>query len=524
MVFELMKLCEQNFNSGKTHRMLEGRGYRGLRVLGNGSFGYVFRAFYLNDASDVAIKHMISRTEEMGDSEYVENEINALKLVQGCDYIVKFRDHITISQRLGPQVSHHFLVMDYYSHGSLRNIINNDIRRNNMEANILKFREEKIPQAGIPLEKITKWVFHIAQALKFIHAKKIMHRDLKPDNIFLDEKMTAKLGDFGSGRLLERENEFCATYCTTFDYAAPEVFGAVGMNGEERIKTYRNPADLWSLGVTLLELLTTYKRPFRSVIGVGHECHSEHFASMLWNKGLRGSRRSLPLIQVQPKNIFNSGLLELCRASGLFKIASELLDVNQGCRLKANELVSMLEIEDYREEIVRLSKIKDTIYKTIHCEGPRIYHEQIWLHSGSTGYSVMLKNFQSVTQSVRETEIISFQTRVAEMEGNIGGQTRTILGRVTKLGELTRRPAGPLKRRGKIEPSPNNVCPGQRSKNKNRIQLSPIQPRGQPTLRLTESDRGEEECCLLGLLDVKKIDVLEMQKKLITRGWKGNVF
>jgi len=81
----------------------------------------------------------------------------------GCDYIVKFRDHITISQRLGPQVSHHFLVMDYYSHGSLRNIIDNDIRRNNMEANILKFREEKIPQAGIPLEKITKWVFHIGK-------------------------------------------------------------------------------------------------------------------------------------------------------------------------------------------------------------------------------------------------------------------------------------------------------------------------------------------------------------------------
>lgn len=501
--------------------MLEAKGYRGLLLLGNGSYGYVFKANFIDDASDVAIKHMISRAEEMGDSEYVENEINALKRVQGCKYIVKFREHIMITQRLGAQVSHHFLVMDYYSHGSLRNIIDDDIRRNNKGASIFNFREENIPQAGIPLEKITKWVFQIAQALKFIHAKQIMHRDLKPDNIFLDEKMTAKLGDFGSGRLLERENEFCATYCTTFDYAAPEVFGAVGMNGEERIKTYSNPADLWSLGVTLLELLTTYKRPFRSVVGVGHVCHSEHFASMLANKkGLCGSRRSVPLIQVEPLYICNLELLDLCTASGLFQIAFGLLDLNPAVRMKANELVSILKTEDYRDEIVRLSKIKDSIYKTIHCEGPRNYREQIWLHSGATGYSVMLKSFHSVTQSAGETEIISFQTRVAEMEGNIGGQTRTILGRVTNLAELTRRPAGPWKRRGKIEPSPNNVCPGQRSKNKNRIPLSPIQPRGQPTEMLTKSDRGEEECCLFGVLDVKKLDV----KKLITRGWKGNVF
>lgn len=503
--------------------MLETRGYRGLQVLGNGSFGYVFRANYIDDASEVAIKHMVSRAKEMGDREYVENEINALKSVQGCDYIVKFHRRIRIEDDAkGPEkMSHHFLIMEL-CHQSLRNIINNDIRRNNNGSNLFKFRKETIPNAGIPLEKITKWVFQIAQALKFIHAKKIMHRDLKPDNIFLDEEMTAKLGDFGSGRLLEQENEFCATYCTTFDYAAPEVFGAVGMNGEERIKTYGNPADLWALGVTLLELLTTYKRPFWSVASVHHASHSEHFASMLAKKGLRRSRRSLPLIQVEPLYMCNSELLKLCTASGLFQIAFKLLDLNQACRMKANELVSMLKTEDYREEIVRLSKIKDTIYKTIHCEGPCIYHEQIWLHSGRTGYSVMLESFHSVIQSVRETEIISFQTRVADMEGNIGGQTRTNLGRV-KLAELTRRPAGPWKRRGKIEPSPNNVCPGQRSKNKNRNHLSPIQPRGQPTERLTDSGRGKEECCLLGVLDVKKLDVLDM-KKFITRGWKGNVF
>jgi len=101
-------------------------------------------------------------------------------------------------------------------------------------------------------------------ALKYLHAHRVIHRDLKLGNLFLSEKMELKLGDFGLATKLEYDGERKRTICGTPNYIAPEVLeGKMGHSYE---------VDIWSLGVVIYTLLvgkppfetadvkTTYKR------------------------------------------------------------------------------------------------------------------------------------------------------------------------------------------------------------------------------------------------------------------------
>jgi NIMA (never in mitosis gene a)-related kinase len=54
-----------------------------------------------------------------------------------------------------------------------------------------------------------------------MHSNKIMHRDLKPQNIFVDHNMNLKVGDFGISRALEHSNQYCKTSAGTPAYMAP---------------------------------------------------------------------------------------------------------------------------------------------------------------------------------------------------------------------------------------------------------------------------------------------------------------
>jgi polo-like kinase 1 len=104
----------------------------------------------------------------------------------------------------------------------------------------------------------------IINALKYLHAHRIIHRDLKLGNLFLNDKMEVKLGDFGLATKLDFDGEKKRTICGTPNYIAPEVLeGKAGHSYE---------VDVWSLGVIIYTLIigkppfetsdvkTTYKR------------------------------------------------------------------------------------------------------------------------------------------------------------------------------------------------------------------------------------------------------------------------
>lgn len=104
----------------------------------------------------------------------------------------------------------------------------------------------------------------IATAMKYLHSHRVIHRDLKLGNLFLNDKMEVKIGDFGLATKLEFDGERKRTICGTPNYIAPEVLeGKQGHSYE---------VDTWSLGVIIYTLIigkppfetsdvkTTYKR------------------------------------------------------------------------------------------------------------------------------------------------------------------------------------------------------------------------------------------------------------------------
>ncbi|PQE04029.1 serine threonine kinase protein [Rutstroemia sp. NJR-2017a BVV2] len=104
------------------------------------------------------------------------------------------------------------------------------------------------------------YTVQIAGAVKYMHAKGIIHRDLKMGNIFLDKDMNVKIGDFGLAALLMSNKDMAAcrrtTLCGTPNYIAPEIL-AKNNGGHD------HAVDIWSLGIIIFAMLTG-KPPFQS--------------------------------------------------------------------------------------------------------------------------------------------------------------------------------------------------------------------------------------------------------------------
>ncbi|CAD8124299.1 unnamed protein product [Paramecium sonneborni] len=93
--------------------------------------------------------------------------------------------------------------------------------------------------------QILDWFTQICLAIKHVHDRKIIHRDLKGQNIFLTKEGQVKLGDFGIARILKKTVEKAKTMVGTPYYISPEIIEG---------KPYTFMTDIWSLGVILYEL------------------------------------------------------------------------------------------------------------------------------------------------------------------------------------------------------------------------------------------------------------------------------
>ncbi|KAK5663387.1 hypothetical protein OQA88_3815 [Cercophora sp. LCS_1] len=113
---------------------------------------------------------------------------------------------------------------------------------------------------GLTEPEVRYYGVQIAGAIKYMHAKGIIHRDLKIGNIFLDKYMNAKIGDFGLAALLLTGKDMQVmrrtTLCGTPNYIAPEIL-------EKGKKGHDHMVDIWSLGIIIFAMLTS-KPPFQS--------------------------------------------------------------------------------------------------------------------------------------------------------------------------------------------------------------------------------------------------------------------
>ncbi|VDN03595.1 unnamed protein product [Thelazia callipaeda] len=105
-------------------------------------------------------------------------------------------------------------------------------------------------------EPLISYIFRqVVNAVSYLHSKNIVHRDVKDENVIIDQNFACKLIDFGSAAYFDQNFVF-STFCGTMEYCSPEV-----LSGNK----YRGPElEMWSMGV-LLYTLVFYENPFHNV-------------------------------------------------------------------------------------------------------------------------------------------------------------------------------------------------------------------------------------------------------------------
>jgi len=111
---------------------------------------------------------------------------------------------------------------------------------------------QRQPNSRFDEPKASKYIYQMADALRYCHTKKVIHRDIKPENLLIDMKGEIKIADFGWS--VHAPSSRRATMCGTLDYLPPEMIE--GQLHDEKV-------DLWSLGVLTYEFLVG-KPPFES--------------------------------------------------------------------------------------------------------------------------------------------------------------------------------------------------------------------------------------------------------------------
>ncbi|EGN91988.1 hypothetical protein SERLA73DRAFT_191774 [Serpula lacrymans var. lacrymans S7.3] len=196
-----------------------------LRCVGKGAFGKVRMVHHKQTRELYALKY-----------------INKAKCVK-----MKAVANIIQERRLLEEIDHPFVVNLRYAFQDDENCF---FVLDLMLGGDLRFHLERL--GCLPEETVRFYVAEIASALVFLHENRIMHRDLKPDNILLDERGHAHLTDFNIA-VHYSERRMLTGVAGSMAYMAPEILTKRG---------YTYTVDWWSLGVCAYELVFG-RRPFR---------------------------------------------------------------------------------------------------------------------------------------------------------------------------------------------------------------------------------------------------------------------
>jgi len=197
-----------------------------LEKIGEGTYGVVFKGCNRKTNEIVAMKKIRLESEEEGVPSTAIREISLLKELQHPN-IVLLQDVIMQESRL--YLIFEFLTMD------LKKYLDNSIPPNEMmSTNLLK-----------------SYCYQLLQAILFCHQRRVLHRDLKPQNLLIDKSGAIKVADFGLARAFGVPVRVYTHEVVTLWYRAPEIL--LGAN------KYSCPVDIWSIGCIFAEMAN--KRP-----------------------------------------------------------------------------------------------------------------------------------------------------------------------------------------------------------------------------------------------------------------------
>ena len=198
--------------------------YKRIQVVGKGSFGCCWLVRNQSGERCILKKIDVSTMSKQHRTE-AATEVSVLKKLMH-PYIISYRDSFLDGSLL-------CIIMDFAEQGDLYRVI------------------ERRKKSGtlLPETLVMRWFTQIVLALKHMHERHILHRDLKTQNIFLtgSGQGNVKLGDFGIARVLRNTSDCARTYIGTPYYCSPEIC-------QEQPYSYKS--DVWSLGCVLYEMAT----------------------------------------------------------------------------------------------------------------------------------------------------------------------------------------------------------------------------------------------------------------------------
>lgn len=253
-----------------------------LDKIGNGSFGIVYKAKNKLDNANYAIKKIplyIHKEENLK----ILNEVRNLAKLNHKNIVRYFTSWMEFSEDLS-------LLDELNQNGSIDLVIKkkNDDKINYLPIIYIQMELCKYTlkdyiemrnkyEKEINIKQIRNFIIQICEGLKYIHSKKIVHRDLTPKNILIDENYQIKISDFGLAKNLSELmiEENCSEY-GTFLYSAPEV--------ELNICSVKS--DIYNLGVIYFELINLFNTDMEKIIEITNLKKNLIDKKMIYNKDI----------------------------------------------------------------------------------------------------------------------------------------------------------------------------------------------------------------------------------------------
>ena len=192
--------------------------YTKVEKVGEGTYGVVYKCKVKDTNDFVALKKIRLENEDEGIPSTSIREISILKQLRHPN-IVYLIDLIHGEKKL-------YLVFEYMDH------------------DLKKFLD--INNGPLTPELVKSYLFQILIAINFCHSKRILHRDLKPQNLLIDKDGIIKVADFGLARSFGIPIKTLTHEILTLWYRAPEI-----LLGQ---KEYSTPVDMWSIGLIFYEM------------------------------------------------------------------------------------------------------------------------------------------------------------------------------------------------------------------------------------------------------------------------------
>lgn len=243
--------------------LLQNRKYRLTHVVGQGGFGITYKGVWFTEVKGplgtiktevpICVKEYFFKDYCYRDPDSFEVKVHS---ETGRALFEKFKEKLIKEAKILSDVHHPHIVnvLEVFEENNTAYIAMEYI-----SGNSLKYMMDK--EGVLPEARVLRYVHQIGEALQFVHEKNVLHLDIKPSNILIDQSGKARLIDFGVSKRYDIEQQETSTTMLTLS----KGFASIEQYDNEGTQNFSPCPDIYSLGATIYNLLTG-KIPTESIL------------------------------------------------------------------------------------------------------------------------------------------------------------------------------------------------------------------------------------------------------------------